>query len=183
MKMGIILTSSKIVVPILVIMFGFSAALKWCGKANSISEGFGKVLTVLISFFKEETLIPNTFFPYSLDYSFLKNFNVIGDTFFKKFIFYGCCLDNDCEVIRYRIQEPKFESEISEMISMEFRNFLLEVENLNASVFVDTWAYVSGNNLTIYFALNQSGVNWLNQQRANTVSRQALPDLDLDLFD
>ena len=173
----------QIVLPLLAFILGISLILKWCGKANSLADGFNKTLTWIHNLLKEDSPVVAIPFPHALDHTLLKNFDNIGETYFKKFTYSHSVQENGCQKILYFIYGQKLDIEISEIMAIDFRNFLMEIENLNVNVVIEVWTYVSDKNLMICFATSQEGINWINQQRANTASRQVLLDRDMELIE
>lgn len=184
--MGIFLSLLQMVVPFLILFLVIAVILKWCGKAATVSEGFGKVLSWIGSVYRslnDDTVPTTQVFPYYIDRFGLKGFNAVGSTYFSSFIFSDIGDGNGCETVCYITRNPKYDSDIEDMISCEFRNYLQTTQNLHINVTIEIWVSYVNNMLLINFALNAKGIEWINQQRLNSVSRQVNFNSELDLLE
>lgn len=163
--------------PVLGVLFLSALILKWCGKADTVAEGFRIALDGIISLFKDDSYVAQVC--YEIEEREFDSFTKIIQVFFEFAVFISAQNCGDYMVVRYRVGGMNVPIDVLEV---EWVKFIKRIYNVPVHIKIPVFVYFNDIDgyVDFYCAFNDNGMKKIRMFKDNIKSRQ-LPHGNRDI--
>ncbi len=145
------------------------------GKSTNFGEAFVAVLTEFYKYCNTNNIpVTSNLYPPSIDERFWFGFekkikNKFVDVDFNTFVISNGVCGAEFSVIQSANSDVKI---LRQMLEKSLQNYLLQALNLHMNTCFSVFVYLNGNDLQIYYAISDEGLQFIQNQKRNERSRK-----------